>query len=973
MWNLYQKSKTMSRQDSLKQVYAASNSGLDIILSVCPQAADAVGNKRNFKFRPDERTASAHLYPPDNRCDYWRIVDYGLGEGERWLSPIDLYMMDRGYSQSDFAVALHELMEAYGVAEELSSKVNRPEIERRPAAPGEVGQPPRVTFRDGFTAEELAVWGPCVKPIHLEQLGFKALTAVARTKDGVTTITKATLAYPIFAQTCLYINSNGTQGSFLKLYEPKNPNKAYRFSIVGVKPQHYLFGLNALRQQFEQRGEEKLDEVVLVSGGSDAVNSLSKGYQPVWMGSETEELGEEILQLLLKYARRVVNIPDIDATGVKVGIRLALRYPKLYTAWLTPKDMAYLHDNRGRQRKDLKDYLQLHSDKDSMKRLISRAKSAEFWQCLEDKNKPGHYEYSISRTRLDYFLTLNGYYTMKDDKNLKPQYVRIVDNVVTRVVAKSISVFLNNWCEQQGLDEQLRNKLLRSHDLPNNETSTLRERDDLDFTRATATTQRFYFRNGWVEVDKDGCVMHRYQELTDRYVWAENIIDHEYRPFPPMFTVECHEDGTYGINIASAQPSKFFQFVINASRLYWRKTDELGLPLTEAEIAEEQQCLISKLAAIGYLLHRYKSESQAWAVFCQDSTMGETEDECNGRSGKSFFLKAISQLLNMFFLDARVPSIVENRFIFDGVTEATDLIVADECAKQLNLDFFFGKISGDLRYEEKGNHPRLITFDKSPKICFATNYVQRKHDPSTDGRIWPQTFSDYYHESTKLNDYRETRTIRDDFGQNLMGTEYPEADWQADFAFMLQCLQFYLSLPVEQRRILPPMSRIEQREQRAAVGRDFEQWANEYFAPDSGNLDREIKCADVLANFNQETHFNYSPTKLTRHLKAYCDFSPHISCLNPASITGKQNDGEPWVKRENVSQVRYYYVQSATEDPTKKSLHEQPTESDLFTDTATPEDSPLFSETDTFESTFDSDGSDEDYQFDGTEGPNAPF
>ena len=47
--------------DLLSQVYKASDNGLDIIKSVCPQAADAVGNRRNFKLRTEERTASAHL------------------------------------------------------------------------------------------------------------------------------------------------------------------------------------------------------------------------------------------------------------------------------------------------------------------------------------------------------------------------------------------------------------------------------------------------------------------------------------------------------------------------------------------------------------------------------------------------------------------------------------------------------------------------------------------------------------------------------------------------------------------------------------------------------------------------------------------------------------------------------------------------------------------------------------------------
>ena len=143
-------------------------------------------------------------------------------------------------------------------------------------------------------------------------------------------------------------------------------------------------------------------------------------------------------------------------------------------------------------------------------------------------------------------------------------------------------------------------------------------------------------------------------------------------------------------------------------------------------------------------------------------------------------------------------------------------------------------------------------------MAIATNYVLRKHDPSTMGRLWTQIFSDYYHVATRQNDYRETRSIRDDFGCDLMGTEYPEQDWQADIAFMLQCLQLYLSLPRKERKVMPPMHSIERREQRAVIGRDFEQWANEYLSADSSNLDCEIKALDMLANFNLETKFGWS-------------------------------------------------------------------------------------------------------------------
>ena len=299
------------------------------------------------------------------------------------------------------------------------------------------------------------------------------------------------------------------------------------------------------------------------------------------------------------------------------------------------------------------------------------------------------------------------------------------------------------------------------------------------------------------------------------------------------------------------------------------------------------------------------------ATLCQDSTVGESEDECNGRSGKSFYLKAIGSLLNTFPIEARSTGVTENRFLYDGVTADTDIIVVDECHKNLNYDAFFAKITGDFRAEEKGNHPFLIPFSESPKFAFGTNYVLKRHDPSTDGRIWPQVFSDYYHVKTPKNDYWETRTIRDDFGQNLMGREYPEEAWQADIAFLLQCVQFYLSLAASERKIMPPMTRIERREQMAKVGKDFKEWADDYLAAGSGNLDKEIKAEDLLGLFNNETRYNWPPKRLTQHLKDYCELADHIYCLNPATVTGKEKDGERWLKRdESGRQKNYYYIMS---------------------------------------------------------------
>ena len=900
--------------DLLQRVYDATSAGLDIITDLLPAVDDAVINqKKAFRLRPEEHTPSAHLYPPKDSGDCWHVKDFGMGEGGGYFSPVDLYMWDRGYGQDKFRMAVEELAEHYGVQEELKQGINKPDTEVRTAQPEEVGALPSVTLFEGFGGIDLSCWGEGVKPEQLTTYGWSAVSEVRIPKGDKVYVRRPTPTYPIFAQCCDYTDAQGRQQVFYKVYEPKNFDKAHRFLIAGMKPRtrSYIYGMQALRKAFEDRGEEKLDVLLLVSGGSDAISALTAGYQAVWLDSEVKGLTEADYWLLMKYCHRLVNIPDIDDTGIKCGRRMALDILGIHTAWLSASDMGGLHDNRGRQCKDLRDYRRLNPSKKAMDTLINRAISAQFWKELTTKS--GQKEYTLSLTSLNYFLELNGFYTLKDESRQEPVYIRIEGIVVTKVTAKAIVNFLKTWMERQGLPQALQNKVLRSRDLPTSNVSTLRERDDLDFRKGTASCQYFYFQNCWVEVTADSIKTHRYTDGADHYVWAEDIIGHDYHPMADMFTVNTDEDGRYHVQLAEgALQCNLLRFLVNTCRLYWRKVDEDGLELTDEEQGEEQLLRVSRLANLGYLLTGSKSESEAWATTCMDSTLAESADECNGRSGKSFYVNAAAKMAKTFGINAGTTSFRDPRFIFDGVTANTSLVFIDECPLKFNYNFIYGMVTGDMRVEEKNRHSFVIPFSQSPKFVLATNFTLSRHDPSTEGRIWPQPFSDYYHVKTPQNDYRETRTIRDDFGQNLMGVEYSERDWQLDLALMTQCVRFYLSLKPGQRRIMPPLSRIERREQMAAVGKDFRQWADDYFSEDSGHLDSELKAEAVLSDFNQETKFGWSPKNMTKHLTAYCQMADHLNCLNPTSVTHKQKDGERWIKRdENGQQKSYYYVQSA--------------------------------------------------------------
>ena len=331
---------------------------------------------------------------------------------------------------------------------------------------------------------------------------------------------------------------------------------------------------------------------------------------------------------------------------------------------------------------------------------------------------------------------------------------------------------------------------------------------------------------------------------------------------------------------------------------------------------------MSRIANAGYLMHQYKSLSAAYATVCIDYKGGRDKSEKNGGSGKTLYGSTVGQLVNSIYREGKRRQDVESKYFFGGTTEANGLFFIDECHDALDLGQFFGRVTGSFLVEQKNEPIYTIPFEQSPKLLFATNGVIRQHDPATERRLWYQVFADYYHVKAPENDYRETRTVRDDVGCNLMDSEYSEADWQRDIAFLIQCLQFHLSLPQDGWKINPPLSQVRRREQQASISKPLTEWANEFFSTDSGNLNRTLVYAEVFSDFVSDTKSSMSKRTFTESLKTYCRFAGLT--YNPASITGKQADGEKFTDRINGDgkQVVCLYIQSPDSHETETAAQQ---------------------------------------------------
>lgn len=942
---------------TVQDIYDKTNNGLEIILSYYPQAREVLtSNKKHFRIRPSDKTPSAALFlkKESDGTQVWKVKDFG---GDRAISPIDICMAETGMK---FTEALHYLAGYYGVTEqELVKTVNKPDIRKNPATEDEADGSYHFEKKAKFTPGELRILGPHVEQYHCEELGYYSLEYYKSTKEGTTTTIYSNENYPIFMRECKYIDGNSKDAVFYKIYKPLEPQKQYRFLHFGHKPIQYIHGLLELKKRYEKFKKEqestkeyekaleddkpfeykKLPEAFIVCGERDALCIKAHSFSPLWFNAEGYDFSVFEYKEILKYVDRLYFIPDLDERGVLYAKKLILNHIDLFTIWLPAKLNAF-RDQRGRPRKDFRDYCEIYPDKYDFTKLFEQARPVRFWEYTDDGK--GRKRLDINSDYVTYFLKCNGFVSI-EDKNAKSgkMLAYIEGDVVREVMLKDVKKFLKKFVWERYLPVEIRNIVNNSTRL--SESSLDLEEVELSFEDYTPTSQFFFFKNAVWEVT--GSEIKEYRPgNSNRKVWEEELIKHDVKRLKPSFTIKkqsLDEDNAddsktiWDIDINPEHSSNFLKFLINASRIFWRKefeptddkySDDIkltpeeyrekyhfaidGPALHKDEIAEQKLHLVNKIFCLGYLLHRYKAADKTWAVYLMDNKIGEN-DESNGGSGKTFFAMAPMLFMKSEILPGRDPEMVKNTHLLGNVTEHTDYILVDDAHAYLAFDSFYDKITTALTVNPKFNKAYTIPYKKSPKWAFTTNYTNRNISPSTARRLLYGVFSDYYHQQTDTNGYLETRKIKDDFNKELFDEFYSADEWNADLNFFIDCCQFYLSVANESGMIQPPMGNVLSRTYLALMGEPFFNWAEVYFSEESGNCDKLLSRDDAFTDFKTISKINtWTTQKFTTSLKYYCQRSERIIGLNPKDF---QNSSGRIIKKPNGKTTEMIYVQTKQE------------------------------------------------------------
>ena len=939
-----------------RDIYDKTNDGLEIIFSFYPQARECSKSKnKHFRIRASDKTPSAALFRKKEADGYvWKVKDFG---GDRAISPIDICMSEMNFK---FTEALHYLAQYYGVTEpELVKTINRPEVRKNPATEDEPNGWYEFKKKENFTPGELRVLGPKVEQEHCDALNYYSLDYYKFTKEGITITVYSNENYPIFMRECRYKDGNGENSIFYKIYKPLEPQKLYRFLHLGNKPYQYIHGLLELQERYDRFKREqectleyekamendkpfeykKLPEAFIVSGERDSLCVKAHDFSPLWFNSEGYDLSEFEFKEILKYVDRVYYIPDIDERGVKYAKKMILKHIDLYTIWL-PKKLSHYRDQRGRPRKDFRDYCELWPDKSDFTKLFNWARPVRFWEYTDDGK--GRKRLDINSDYVTYFLRCNGFMAV-EDKNAKSgkMLVHVDDDVVREVLLKDVKKFLKKFVWDRHLPVEIRNIVNNSTRL--SESSLDLDEVELSFEDYTPTSQFFFFRNAVWEATRSEIKEYR-PGTSGRKVWDDELIKHDVTRLAPSFKIikkpldEENDDDSksiWDIEINPEHSSNFLKFLINASRIFWRKEFEPvndqypkdieltpkeyqkkyhfaidGPALHKDEIAEQKLHLINKIFGLGYLLHRYKAADKAWALYATDYKKGG-DNESNGGSGKSFYATAPMLFMKSEILPGRDPEMVKNTHMLGNVTEHTDYILVDDAHAYLAFDSFYDKITTALTVNPKFNKAYTIPYKKSPKWAFTTNYTNRNLSPSTARRLLYTEFSDYYHQQTDTNGYLETRKIKDDFNKELFDDFYTKEEWNADLNFFVECCQFYLSVVDDNNMIQPPMDNILSRTYLALMGEPFFNWAEVFFSEEGDKCDKLLSRDDAFTDFKTISKISsWTTQKFTTSLKHYCLWSERIICLNPKDF---QNSAGRIIKKPNGKTTKMIYVQTKAE------------------------------------------------------------
>ncbi|MFN3405162.1 MAG: DNA primase [Cytophagaceae bacterium] len=521
-----------------------------------------------------------------------------------------------------------------------------------------------------------------------------------------------------------------------------------------------------------------------------------------------------------------------------------------------------------RKEKEDKKEPAVKSDKPKKKKEIDTSKPiwGTFWVIVFEKGVP---LCKLRYKKMLEFLQEHGYYRISmGDK--KYQFVQIQDNVIDIVDELCMKDFVMQYIrnlEDEDFKENIEEAIIRG--AKNYFSKSILESLDykhVTIKRDTKEACFMYFKNGWVEITKEGSKLKEYKDL-DGQIWKSQIIDTEIQYIP---------EGD-----SEAEFKRFLCLSLAGNILYKPVLDEAGEPkkdeagvLLYEDVPEDVRTLshkriLSACTAIGYMLHGYKDPSMTKAVVSVDAKLGKNGD-MNGGSGKSLFAKALKYLIKEAFIEAQNFRF-DNPFAFEMVNLDSKFVNFNDANARFEFQRLFSLITDDFTVNKKHIGMFTIPFDVSPKIYISTNHTIKGEGSSFQRRQFVIEFSDYFNDK---------HTPEKEFG-HLLFIDWNREEWNRFYSFMFDCVSAFLSSGL----VEIDNSNYRLRSLLNIISEDFY-----YYMENNVQLDHRYEKKVLFQQFKDSYAPDFDNLKLntfSKYLQSWANYKGYL--INPNSKNGRDS------------------------------------------------------------------------------------
>lgn len=368
-----------------------------------------------------------------------------------------------------------------------------------------------------------------------------------------------------------------------------------------------------------------------------------------------------------------------------------------------------------------------------------------FWEVSE---KGG---ITIVRHKLLEFLSQTGGYFLYyyDAKSTIYKIVKVQDGFVEEASTEHLKKYIDAYIMglPNSFDGITPNQLLEAIYKGANTffSSSLLEfmqRIELNLLKDNKHESFFPFKNGVLKITKDKKELLTYGQM-NVHVWKARVID---------FRIDPDE----AIDWNSVEYVQFLKKICN----------------------EDYDRLVYVVQIIGYILHGYKDPTKPFAVILAEET---EKDKEGGGTGKGIFFKAISKMLDVVFVDGKNFKL-DKSFAFQRVELSTQLVVIEDCRKNVDFEGFYSHLTEGITVEKKNKDELYIPYKDAAKFGFTTNYTITLKGNHGKRRGKVIEFSNFFH----------PKNTPEDFFKHILFDGWDNDEWNRFYNMMAECVQAYL-------------------------------------------------------------------------------------------------------------------------------------------------------------------------------------